>query len=122
MWTVTCFFFTFPIQNLVVYSFIFLLTVFYITKFNLRRISSESMQNIKRRENYRIAGNFRGRKPSRIGEKCDFRGENFRRLLAFAAPKDATLSNFAEKMKSLGWHIVSEYQVELGKHISSQYV
>ena len=76
------------------------------------------MQNIKRRENYRIAGNFRGRKPSRIGEKCDFRGENFRRLLAFAAPKDATLPNFAEKMKSLGWHIVSEYQVESGIAVS----
>ena len=39
---------------------------------------------------YRIAGNFRGRKLSRIGEKYDFHGENFRGLLAFAAPKDAT--------------------------------
>ena len=39
---------------------------------------------------YRIAGNFRGRKLSWIGEKYDFRRENFRRLLAFAVPKDAT--------------------------------
>ena len=46
---------------------------------------------------YRIAENFRGRKLSRIGEKCDFRGENFHGLLAFAAPKDATPPNFAEK-------------------------
>ena len=29
-------------------------------------------------------------KLSQIGEKYDFRGENFRRLPAFAAPKDAT--------------------------------
>ena len=35
----------------------------------------------------RIAGNFRERKLLRIGEKYDFRGENFRRLLTFAAPK-----------------------------------
>ena len=46
---------------------------------------------------YRIAGNFRGRKLSRIGEKYDFRRENFRGLLACAAPKDATPLNFAEK-------------------------
>ena len=32
-------------------------------------------------------GNFRGRKPSQIGEKYDFCGENFHGLLAFAAPK-----------------------------------
>ena len=37
-----------------------------------------------------IAGNFRERKLLRIGEKYDFRGENVRRLLAFAAPKDTT--------------------------------
>ena len=36
---------------------------------------------------YRIAGNFRGRKLSQIGEKYDFHGENFRGLLAFAALK-----------------------------------
>ena len=41
---------------------------------------------------YRIAGNFRGRKLSRIGEKYDFRG-----LLAFAMPKDTTPPNFVEK-------------------------
>ena len=34
--------------------------------------------------------NFRGRKLSQIGEKYDFHGENFRGLLAFATPKDAT--------------------------------
>ena len=33
---------------------------------------------------------FGGRKLSRIGEKYDFRGENFRGLLTFAAPKDTT--------------------------------
>ena len=49
------------------------------------------------RLNYRIAGNFRGRKLSWIGEKYDFRGENFHGLLACAAPKDATPPNFTEK-------------------------
>ena len=38
---------------------------------------------------YRIARNFRGRKLSQIGEKDDFRGENFPRLLPFAAPTDS---------------------------------
>ena len=46
---------------------------------------------------YHIAGNFRGRKLSLIVEKYDFNGENFRGLLAFAAPKDATPPNFVEK-------------------------
>ena len=46
---------------------------------------------------YRIAGNFWGRKLTRIGEKYDFRWENVRRLLAFATPKDATHPNFTEK-------------------------
>ena len=32
-----------------------------------------------------------------IGEKYDFRRENFRRLFTFAMPKDATPPNFAEK-------------------------
>ena len=45
---------------------------------------------------YRIAGNFRGRKLSRIGEKDDFRGEIFRGLLPFSSPTDA-MPNFAEK-------------------------
>ena len=36
-------------------------------------------------------------KLSRIGEKYDFRGENFHRLLAFAVPKDATPPNFVGK-------------------------
>ena len=34
---------------------------------------------------------------SRIGEKYNFHGENFHRLLTFAMPKDATPPNFAEK-------------------------
>ena len=38
------------------------------------------------------------RKLSRIGEKYNFCGENFRGLLASAAPKDATPPNFAEKI------------------------
>ena len=42
-------------------------------------------------------GNFWGRKLLWIGEKYDFHGEIFRRLHAFAVPKDATLPNFAEK-------------------------
>ena len=46
---------------------------------------------------YRIVGNFRGRKLSRIGEKYNFCRENFHGLLAFATPKDATPPNFAEK-------------------------
>ena len=45
---------------------------------------------------YCIAGNFQGRKLLQIGKKCDFRKENFRRLLAFATPKDATSPNFVE--------------------------
>ena len=51
----------------------------------------------KVRQLWPFAENFRGRKLSRIGEKYDFRGENFHRLLACAMPKDATLPNFAEK-------------------------
>ena len=47
---------------------------------------------------YHIAGNFWGRKLLRNGEKYDFHGDNFCGLLAFAAPKDAMLSNFAEKL------------------------
>ena len=34
---------------------------------------------------YRIAGNFRGRKLSRIGGKGAFRGENFRGMLKVVA-------------------------------------
>ena len=40
-------------------------------------------------EGLSFSGNFCGRKLSRIGEKYIFRGENFRRLLAFAAPTNA---------------------------------
>ena len=43
---------------------------------------------------YCITGNFWGRKLLQIGDFC---GENFHGLLAFAAPKDATLPNFVEK-------------------------
>ena len=46
---------------------------------------------------YRIAGNFWGRKLSRIGEKYDFHGENIPRLLARAVLKDTTPPNFMEK-------------------------
>ena len=45
----------------------------------------------------RIAGNFRERKLSQIGEKYNFRGENFHRLLTFPVPKDTMPQNFAEK-------------------------
>ena len=46
---------------------------------------------------YHIEGNFQERKISRIDEKYNFREENFRRLLAFAVPKDAMPPNFGEK-------------------------
>ena len=45
-----------------------------------------------------MAGNFRGRKLSRIGKKYDFCGENFHRLLACAVLKDPTPPNFTEKI------------------------
>ena len=51
-------------------------------KNNLSTICS---RNIQCKNVYCIAGNFRGRKLVQIGEKYDFCGENFRRLLAFAA-------------------------------------
>ena len=43
------------------------------------------------------SGKLSREKTSRIGEKYDFRGENFHGLLAFTVPKDATLPNFTEK-------------------------
>ena len=43
----------------------------------MKQITISHMQNW-----YRIAGNFRRRKLLQIGEKYDFRGENFHRLLA----------------------------------------
>ena len=54
-------------------------------------------RNIIFTHTYHIAGNFQGRKLPRIGEKYDFRGENFRRLLACAVLKDATPPNFSDK-------------------------
>ena len=48
----------------------------------------------------RIAGNFRERKLSQIGEKYNFRGENFHRLLTFAAPKDARLRRILQRKLS----------------------
>ena len=47
--------------------------------------------------NYLIPGNFWGKKLSWIGEKYDFRRENFWGLLTFTAPKDAMPPNFVEK-------------------------
>ena len=52
------------------------------------------MQTAKSQFNYRIAGNFRGRKLPRIGEKYNFHREKPSRI---AIPKDATPSNFMEK-------------------------
>ena len=43
------------------------------------------------------SGKLSKKKLSRIGEKYDFCGENFRRLLTSAVPKDATSPNFVEK-------------------------
>ena len=45
--------------------------------------------------------NFQGRKFSRIGEKDDFRWENFRGLLAFVAPKDAVPQILQRKLSSI---------------------
>ena len=45
----------------------------------------------------RIAGIFRGRKLSRIGGKMEFRGENFRGLLASTAYCRPSLQTIAEK-------------------------
>ena len=50
---------------------------------------------------YHIVGNFRGRKLSQIGEKYNFHGENFRRLLAFAVPKDATPQILQRKLSHI---------------------
>ena len=78
---------------------------------------------------YRIAGNFRGRKCLRIG-KIQYCGENFCKLLAFAAPKvphpkilQRKLSRIATKL----WNLrkfspskVSRYTVkESGKSLQS---
>ena len=43
------------------------------------------------------SGKLSRKKTLQIGEKYNFRGENFRGLLTSAAPKDATPPNFAEK-------------------------
>ena len=48
-----------------------------------------------------FSGNFCGRKLSRIGEKYIFRGENFRGLLAFAAPMDATAQISQRKLSHI---------------------
>ena len=40
------------------------------------------------------SGGLLREKTSRIGEKYDFRRENFHRLLAFAMPEDTTPPNF----------------------------
>ena len=40
------------------------------------------------------SGELLREKTSRIGEKYDFRRENFHRLLAFATPEDTTPPNF----------------------------
>ena len=61
---------------------------------NTQIASRQSTLNVK----YRIAENFRGRKLSWIGEKYNFCGENFRRLLAFVVPNDATPPNLQRKL------------------------
>ena len=62
---------------------------------------------------YCVGENFRGRKLLRIGEKYNFCGENFRGLLAFAAPKDTTPQNFAEKTFANSHKIYSSSKVSL---------
>ena len=51
--------------------------------------------------NYRIAGNFRGRKLSRIGRKAAFRGENFRGMLTGCIMGVACLEFRGENFR--GW-------------------
>ena len=46
---------------------------------------------------YRIAGNFQGRKLARIGERFNFHGAKFRGLLTFAAPSMVSLVPGAEE-------------------------
>ena len=46
---------------------------------------------------YRIAENFWGRKLSQIGEKYNFRTEDFHGFLTCATPKDTMPPNFTEK-------------------------
>jgi len=60
---------------------------------------------------YRRAENFRGRKLSRISEKYDFRRENFRGLLGFAAPKDATLQILRRKLSRIATKLRNSQQV-----------
>jgi len=62
----------------------------------------------------------------RIGEKYNFHRENFHRLLAFAAPKNATPSTFAEKNfvnshKPAKFTKVSRYTV-YGTYVQSCYL
>ena len=54
---------------------------------------------------YHIAGNFRGRKLSQIDEKSNFRRKNFRGLLTFATPKNATPLKFRKKTFANWWKI-----------------
>ena len=57
------------------------------------------------------SGNFQGRKLSRIGEKYDFHGENFRRLFAFATPKNTMPQSFTKGHKTAKFVKVSPSKV-----------
>ena len=60
---------------------------------------------------YRIAGNFRGRKLLRI---TDFCGDSFRRLLAFAAPKEPHPKLFCYMVLSMYSLYATKEAQELG--------
>ena len=73
---------------------------------------------------YRLAGNFRGRKLSQIGEKYDFYRENFCGLLTCAVPKDATPPNFTEETfanshKSFSLKSFPLYDISLVQSVTS---
>ena len=77
-----------------------------------------------------IAGNFQGRKLSRIGEKYNFHGGNFRGLLTFATPKDAMPQILRKKLSCIvtkPWNLWKfsairysgmQYQDQSGRRIS----
>ena len=61
-------------------------------------LSGMDMKSLSR---HRIAGNFQGRKLSRIGENTFFTEKTFAHLLAFAAPNDATPQIFRRKLSRI---------------------
>ena len=95
---------------------------------SLTSLSTHSKVGIVVFHMYRIAGNFQGRKLLRIGEKYEFHGENFHRLLACAAPRTTCPQILRRKLSRIAtktWNLqkfspskVSCYMVYMNrKHI-----